>query len=139
MPPKPEPPWPPAVVQAVSDVLAATEWPGLSGSEIGRLLSLVNIDDINAPDTKRHRLAAALLNRQAQDRTSNRLVTFVTQAMATGRYLQDPARFSQLQQDIDEALSLVGLRVTDEGRVSGQPKPRRLIKSPSWLAACAAS
>ncbi len=62
----------PAVVEAVADVLGATEWPGLSGDQIGQLLAQVRIDDPYPSITKRKRLAAALQNRQAQDGHSNR-------------------------------------------------------------------
>ena len=34
------PMWPPGVVEAVCKVLASTDWPGLSGSEISRLLRI---------------------------------------------------------------------------------------------------
>jgi len=117
MAPAPQPPWTPAVVESVADVLGATEWPGLSGGQIGQLLAQVRIDDPYPSITKRKRLAAALQNRQAQDAHSNRLVTFLTSAMDPARYVRDPAAFDALRQDLSEVLSLAG-------RLQGELKRR---------------
>jgi len=118
MPPKTlYPPWPTAVVQAVADVLASTDWPGLSNPEIGRLLATMGIADIEAPN-KRTRLWAALHNRQLRDGASNCIIRFIVEAMAPGRYLQDQPRFEALRDGLAEALSLVGLRVTEAGKVA---------------------
>jgi uncharacterized protein (TIGR02391 family) len=112
------PPLPVAVVEAVSGVLGATDWPGLTGSEIARLLAHVNVDDVDPTATKRHRLSNALLARQARDQAGNCIIRFVTEAMAPARHLQDPNRFHELQQGLSESLSLVGLGINDKGQVT---------------------
>lgn len=111
-------PWPAAVVEAVCRVLAATEWPGLTGTQIGRLLTSIKVTDVEATNTKKDRLGSALINRQRKDQASNCIIRFITEAMAVGRYLEDPDRFRALQQGLGPALSLVGYRVNDEGRVA---------------------
>lgn len=126
MAPAPQPPWTPAVVQSVGDVLGATEWPGLSGGQIGQPLAQVRINDPYPSITKRKRLAAALQNRQDQDRHSNRLVTFLTAAMDPARYVRDPAAFDALRQDLSEVLSLVALQINDNGKVARAPLARTL-------------
>ncbi len=117
MPQTLHPPWPPAAVQPVSDVLASTDWPGLTNAEIGRLLAMLRIEDGEAPD-KRTRLGVALHNQQVRDRASNCIIRLITEAMAPGRYLQDHARFEALKDGLNETMSLVGLRVTDQGKVA---------------------
>lgn len=112
------PMWPPAVVEGVCDVLGRTERPGLSGSEIGRLLARLAIADIAPTASKRDRLSAALLTRQHADQASNCVIRFITEAMAVGRHLQDPARFAALRDSLAEPLSLVGYRVNDEGKIA---------------------
>jgi len=126
MAPTPQPPWTPAVIESIADVLGATEWPGLSGDQIGQLLAQVRIDDPYPSITKRKRLAAALQNRQAHDRHSNRLVTFLTSAMDPARYVRDPAAFDALRQDLSEVLSLAGLKISDKGKVAYAPRARTL-------------
>lgn len=109
-------PLPESVVTAIADALGHTE-SGLTGSEIGRLLALVGIDDPGPDITKRHRLGQALINKQRRDRTSNAVLRLVSEAMAIGRYLGNQARFEQLRELLDPALSLAGYRVRDDGKV----------------------
>lgn len=111
-------PWPAAVVEAVARVLAATDWPGLTGKEISRLLQQSRVTDVEPSLTKRDRLSQALLARQGQDQASNCIIRFITEAMAVGRYLGDQSRFRGLQEGLDQALVLVGYRVNDQGKVA---------------------
>lgn len=111
------PPWSSDVVQAVADVLASTDWPGLSNAEITRLLGMIGIADVEASN-KRTRLWGALLNQQHRDQASNCIIRFIAEAMAPGRHLQDQPRFDALRDGLAEALSLVGLRVNDQGKVA---------------------
>jgi hypothetical protein len=84
----PHPSWPPAVIEDVADVLASTGWPGLTNSEITKLLAMLGIADLEAPN-KRTRPWAALQNQQLRDGASNCIIRFITEAMAPGRHLQD--------------------------------------------------
>ncbi|NLG23637.1 MAG: hypothetical protein GX555_19670 [Actinomycetales bacterium] len=111
------PPWSSDVVQAIADVLASTDWPGLTNTEITRLLAMLRIPDVEAPN-KRTRLWAALLNKQHVDQASNCIIRFIAEAMAPGRYLQEQRRFYALRDGLSEALSLVGMQVNDQGKVA---------------------
>lgn len=111
------PMWAPGVVEAVCKVLASTDWPGLSGSEIGRLLAMRGFDDIAPGATKWERLEVALQTQQQKDRASNCLIRFITDAMEPSRHVSDPGRFSALRDSLTEALALVGLRITEQGKV----------------------
>lgn len=90
------PPWSSDVVQAIADVLASTDWPGLTNTEITRLLAMLRIPDVEASN-KRTRLWAALLNKQHVDQASNCIIRFIAEAMAPGRYLQEQRRFYALR------------------------------------------
>jgi hypothetical protein len=111
-----KPPWSEGVIDSLSAVLASTEWPGLKGWEIARLLENVRILDPFPTETKRHRLSAALVNRQVADQSSHRLLTFVVTALDPARYIVDPGRFEALQGGVNEVLSMVGLRINDQGQ-----------------------
>jgi uncharacterized protein (TIGR02391 family) len=110
--------WPPGVVETVCRVLAATGYPGLSGSEISRLLAMRGFQDVAPDATKWRRLEAAMQTRQQADRASNCLIRFITDAMEPSRYVDDPARFHALCDSLTEALALVGLKINDQGRVA---------------------
>lgn len=109
--------WPPGVVETVCKVIAATEWPGLSGTEIARLLAMRGFEDVAPAATKWRRLEAAMQTRQQRDRASNCLIRFITDSMEPSRYVNDPARFSALRDNLTEALALVGLAITERGQV----------------------
>ena len=127
-------PWPASVVEAVCKVLGATDSPGLSGKEIGRLLAQSGVPDVAPSITKKDRLSLALLTCQQQDRASNCVIRFITESMAIGRYLDSPARFSALQQGLDEALVLVGYRITDQGKVARATKTATTLDEVAALA-----
>ena len=95
--------WPPGVVEAVCKVLASTDWPGLSGSEISRLLAMRGFKDAAPGASKWQRLEAAMQTRQQKDRASNCLIRFITDAMEPSRYVDDPRRFSALRDSLTEA------------------------------------
>ena len=111
------PMWTPGVVEAVCKVLAATDRPGLSGSELGRLLAMRGFEDVAPGAAKWRRLEAAMQTCQQRDRASNCLIRFITDAMEPSRYVTDPGRFSALRDNLTEALALVGLKITERGQV----------------------
>jgi uncharacterized protein (TIGR02391 family) len=112
------PMWPPGVVETVCRVLAASDYPGLTGSEIGRLLAMRGFQDVAPAATKWRRLEAAMQARQQADRASNCLIRFITDAMEPSRYVEDPARFDTLRDSLTEALALVGLKINERGQVA---------------------
>ncbi|MGW5079551.1 hypothetical protein [Micromonospora echinospora] len=44
------------MIKAIADVLASTDWPGLSNTEITQLLGMLGIAEVEAPN-KRNRFA----------------------------------------------------------------------------------
>lgn len=109
--------WPSAIVESVCEVLADTD-SGLTGSEIGRLLAKIDVRDLEPSATKRHRLSYALLARQQQDQAGNCIVRFIAEAMAPGLHFSNLVRRQNLQDGLNERLSLMGLKVLDDGRVA---------------------
>ena len=72
-------------LEAICAVLGDTA-AGLTGSEIGRLLSRCSIDDPMPNMTKRHRLFEALRSRQMKDGCANNVLAFIQTAMAPVRF-----------------------------------------------------
>jgi uncharacterized protein (TIGR02391 family) len=120
------PMWPPGVVETVCKVIASTGYPGLTSSEIGRLLAMRGFQDVIPDGTKWRRLEAAMQTRQQRDRASNCLIRFITDAMEPSRYVDDPNRFSALRDGLTEALALVGLRVNEKGQIATARVARNL-------------
>lgn len=121
----PQPPWSYSVLQSVASVLADTA-DGLSGSEIGDLLSRLDMQDPLPGATKRDRLTEAFVARQNKDQSSKRIITFIVTAMEPVRYRTQPELFTLRQDRLNEHLAFVGLRVNDEGRVARGSKAKTL-------------
>jgi uncharacterized protein (TIGR02391 family) len=109
-------PWDSSIVMAVCEVLAATDYPGLTWSEIERLLPSAGVRERhNVNLNKRTRLYAALLNTQYRQQAGNCIIAFINQAMKPARYINDPAQFTGLRDALNEALAFNGVRVNEQG------------------------
>ena len=62
---------------------------------------------------------------------SVRIITFITHAMNPANYIGRPELFTLRQDQLDEVLTFVGLRVEDTGKVHRGPGP------PPWTRHCA--
>ena len=113
-------PWPAEIVQGVADVLGATDT-GLTGNEIGHLLRVVKAPDPTPTATKRHRLYNGLAQKQNNTQSANSTVAFIVRAMAPVTNRNNPRNFTRRQQDLNEVLVHIGLRVNDQGKVAKGP------------------
>lgn len=57
------------------------------------------------------------MTRQQRDQAGNCIIRFISDAMAPARYIQHQDRFHALRDGLNEVMSLVGLRVTEQGKV----------------------
>lgn len=100
----------------VAQVLADTQ-DGLKGSEIGQLLERLEIEDPGAGITKWKRLEEAFVRRQNQDGHPQRIITFIRRVMEPSKYVHRPELFTLRQDQLNEVLTFVGLRVDEKGVV----------------------
>jgi uncharacterized protein (TIGR02391 family) len=114
-----------ATLEAVCAVLGDTST-GLTGSEIARLLSQVGIDDPVPTMTKRHRLFAALAQRQRADRCANNVLAFLKEAMTPVRYVGAQGLFEQRRDDLNRCLAFCGLVLRDDGSFAQVSQARTL-------------
>lgn len=114
---QPPQPWPYGTLQAVAAVLGDTV-EGLTGREIGDLLARMCMDDPISTASKCDRLTEAFVARQNKDRSAKRIITFIVTAMDPVRYRNRPELFTLRQDELNEHLAFVGLRVTDAGKVA---------------------
>lgn len=115
-------------LQRLCDILGDTS-EGLSGSEIGRLLSQVGILDPEPSLTKRFRLFEALRARQRQDRCGNLVVAFIRAAMGPVRYTGNSALFDSRRQALNEVLAFCGYGVGEDGQMRTQVAARTLSEA----------
>lgn len=109
------PPFPPGTIEAVAKIVGDL----FSGSELTRLSSEVPLkDDPGEGNTKWRRLAHAVSSNQAKTQNGNALVKLLTVAMRPDRTLDRKQKADVARDELNQALSIVGLRVLDDGRVS---------------------
>lgn len=115
-------------LERICSVLADTST-GLTGSEIGRLLAEVGIDDPLPAMTKRHRLHAALRARQGKDSCGNKIVEFIHRAMNPVRYTGSSGYYETKRQELNEVLAFCGLGLGEDGALRRQTAARTLTEA----------
>lgn len=121
----PEKAWKLGTLTAVAQVLGDTQ-DGLNGYQIGQLLGRLNMEDPGASLTKWKRLEEAFVRRQNTDGHPQRIITFIQHAMDPTNYVGRPELFTLRQDQLDEVLTFVGLRVEDTGKVHRGPRSSTL-------------
>ena len=114
-----------AIVRQITAVLAATDT-GLTNSAINELLRTAGIEDPTPRPTspysyvainKRDRLANALLARQQRDGVANQVLHFVSCAMRPVRFREDPQRFEDWREALNEVLAFAGVVINEKGEL----------------------
>lgn len=115
--PKRIPPFPTEMVRGVCDVLAQTDSPGLTGSEIDTLLRMVRVEAREPAGNKRESLYVTLHNVQARQQAGNIVGGFIARAMSPGRYATQPNRFADLRDQLNEFLVFYGYSINEAGKL----------------------
>lgn len=121
----PEPAWGLGTLTAVAQVLGDTQ-DGLNGYQISQLLGRLKMEDPGAGLTKWKRLEEAFVRRQSSDGHPQRIITFIRHAMDPTNYVGRPELFTLRQDQLDEVLTFVGLRIEENGTVHRGPRSSTL-------------
>ena len=105
----------PTKLESLCNVLADTST-GLTGSEIGKLLRQLGIDDPHSSDTKRTRLYQALYSRQLKDRSGNLVAAFIQAAMDPVRHTGASQYFEDKRHELNEVLAFAGYLLGEDGK-----------------------
>lgn len=114
-------PFPMDFIKGVADILAQTDYPGLTNSEIDTLLPMAGISQRVAGGNKRDSLYATLNNKQFAQKAGNCVIVFINRAMAPARYARDPNRFIQLCDELGEFMVHYGYRINERGQLARGP------------------
>jgi uncharacterized protein (TIGR02391 family) len=105
-----------ANLEALSDILGATDT-GLTGSEIGRYLRECNCPDPIPQMTKRHRLKAALAQKQDSDQCANNVLAFVERVMSPLRFVGHRELYETERGKLNTVLAFSGLKLGEDGKL----------------------
>lgn len=117
-----------SVLQKLCDVLADTNT-GLTGAAIARALAQCSIADLDPTITKRHRLFAALFQRQRTDRCANNVIAFLRVVMNPVRYVGSHEYYETYRADVNRVLCFAGYTVTERGEVESVTAARTLTEA----------
>jgi uncharacterized protein (TIGR02391 family) len=107
------------VLERICDVLGDTS-SGLTGSEIGRFLKGLEINDPIPGMTRRVRLFEALRARQRQDRCANLVIAFIQRVMEPVRYTGQSDYYERKRNELNEVLAFCGLSLHEDGKLRRQ-------------------
>lgn len=103
-------------LEAIAAALADTS-EGLTGFEIGHLLSSLRFADPTPTITKWKRLHNAFVERQNFSRNRRAILEFVRQALKPERHAKKADRFEALRGNVNRALAFSGLAVDASGKL----------------------
>lgn len=115
-------------IQSIADALGDTA-EGLTGSEIGHLLSTARIVDTDPTLTKRHRLYNAFAANQNSKKDRTHILAFIRFAMKPERFVRCSERFEPMRNNLNKALSFTGLAVNESGTIISIEKASTLTES----------
>jgi len=115
-------------LERICDVLGDTT-SGLTGSEIGRILRDLNIQDPMPGITKRRRLYESLKARQVRDRCGNNVVSFIHRAMDPVRYTGNSGHFESKRQELNLVLAFSGYSLGEDGMLRQKTAVRTLTEA----------
>jgi uncharacterized protein (TIGR02391 family) len=110
------PSFPQSELESICRAIADTN-EGLSGSEIGTILSQLGIPDPAPGITKWRRLLVALGEQQNRNGCSNKVVEFILEAMKPVRYAGKSHVFETRQQKLNQVLVFIGLELGKDGQL----------------------
>lgn len=110
--------WPPFSAEELTHICQelADTVTGLTGSQIGYILKQIKIPDPAPGMTKWKRLFNALVDRQNQDHNGNKVLAFVSKALAPARFVGSRDFYAQKLESINVILAFKGLRFEDDGK-----------------------
>lgn len=88
---------------------------GLTGSEIGHILSQCEIKDVDPTLTKWKRLYNAFASWQNHYKCSNYILNFLKHALQPARYINKEDLFQARRHEINKCLSFIGIEISDRG------------------------
>lgn len=113
-------------LESICGVLGDTN-NGLTGSEIGSILSRLSIPDPMPGITKRHRLFEAFTTHQAQTHSGNTVAAFIQESMNPVRYVNNPELFRSRCDSLNVVLAFCGYSLGEDGKLRVRQQSARTL------------
>jgi uncharacterized protein (TIGR02391 family) len=115
-------------LQAIADALGDTS-EGLTGSEIGHLLTVCGMSYPCPSLTKRHRLYNAFAENQNTRKDRSAILAFIRKSMKPELYAREPERYEPMRANLNRALLFAGLAMDATGALTKSEAARTLTEA----------
>ncbi|MBU2922426.1 TIGR02391 family protein [Winogradskyella psychrotolerans] len=88
---------------------------GLTGSEIGYILQMAKLKDVDPVNTKWRRIYNSFVEFQNKNQTSNNILNFVKLSMDPSRYVGNTNLFNELRDELNQKMSFAGFQISESG------------------------
>jgi uncharacterized protein (TIGR02391 family) len=116
------------ILERICDILGETST-GLTGSEIGRYLRQLGIEDPLPGMTKRHRLYEALSHLQRQDGCGNLVAAFIQTVMDPVLHTGAGDYFDSKRADLNQVMAFAGYQLGEDGKLRVAEPARTLAEA----------
>lgn len=116
------------ILRALCAVIGDTE-SGLSGSQIGKVLSSAKIKDLAPGITKKDRLFEALRYKQETDGCSNNILDFIMRVLSPINFVKNPEDFETFRSEINRVLLFDGYEIDENGKIQKVKNVTNLTES----------
>lgn len=104
-----------SVIEAICRTIGDTN-DGLTGTEIGSLLIMCEMKDVEPSITKWKRLYSAFITDQNSYQCSNHILIFIQAALSPVRYLGKQELFDFRRHEVNKRLSFIGIELNEKGK-----------------------
>lgn len=115
-------------LEAIAGALGDTPG-GLSEGEISALLETASIPDPDAGLETRQRLFSAFADVQTTRNDRTHILAFISTALRPERFAREPERFETMRVNINRALALAGLTISEEGKLEAMRAATKLSEA----------
>lgn len=88
---------------------------GLTGSEIGYILQMAKLKDVDSASTKWRRIYNSFAEFQNRSQSCNNILNFVKLSMDPARYIGKKALFDELRDELNQQMSFAGFQISEGG------------------------
>lgn len=104
-------------LEAIAGALGDTPG-GLTDDEISALLERASIPDADAGLDTRQRLINAFAEVQTSRNDRTHILAFICKVMRRERFAEEPERFETMRVNVNQALALAGLAISEDGKLT---------------------
>lgn len=115
-------------LEAIAGALGDTPG-GLTDGEISTLLENTSIPDPYADLEMRQRLINAFAEVQMTRNDRTHILAFICRVMRRERFAQEPERFEAMRVNVNRALALAGLAISEEGKLEAMRAENKLSEA----------